>query len=228
MDDFDSDSGFDGEWDDRWELAWSEFDWKQYLRNSDRDIARFLTLHRSLIDHENRLDETARLMGWEALDWASLEDMDDAEAEAAEQREIEDDLEPYTLHKHPVFIAARALFRWLEYAYESFFRSAREANPADLAWQVCNVQRQADMQFVLAIQALDLGDFQLSVCHLKLALSALNEALGHVKELSHPSTRFAASFQDAACVRLFDLRELALRVMQDCREEVRRRYKDRD
>ena len=84
------------------------------------------------------------------------------------------------------------------------------------------------MNVLLSIQALDLGDFGLSICHLKNALSALNQSLDIVNRLTHPNETYLASFQNEIRIRLFDLRELWIRVMGDCRHESQHRRDDLD
>ena len=79
------------------------------------------------------------------------------------------------------------------------------------------------MNVLLSIQALDLGDFGLSICHLKNSLSALNQSLSLLSQLKHPNLAFADGFRREAQIRLFDLRELWIRVMGDCRHECQRR-----
>jgi hypothetical protein len=237
MDNFESEHGFDGDWDERGHLVWNEFDWRRYLSGANKEIERFLSIYSNLRDQPDRLDETARLMGWETEDWSSLEDFEDEAEERAQPdfeedlaalREDDGDLEPYTLHKHPVYIASRAIYAWLHHACRHFFVHGGDRNTAQLGWHCASLMHRGEMQAILAVQALDLGDFALAVCHLKTGLGLINDSLGLLEEFRHPNPRLLRSFKQEAGIRLFDLREIWLRVMQDCREENRRRYKDRD
>ena len=55
------------------------------------------------------------------------------------------------------------------------------------------------------------------------SLHALNQTLALLDQLSHPNSEFIAAFRHEIRIRLFDLRELWLRVIQDCRIEGQRR-----
>ena len=79
------------------------------------------------------------------------------------------------------------------------------------------------MNVLLSIQALDLGDFGLTICHLKNSLNALNQTLALLNQVTHPNSEFLASFRSEIHIRLFDLREVWIRVMSDCRTESKRR-----
>jgi hypothetical protein len=84
------------------------------------------------------------------------------------------------------------------------------------------------MNVLLSIQALDLGDFGLSICHLKNSLYALNQTLALLNELRHPNQAYLENFRNENRIRLFDLRELWIRVMGDCRHECQHRRDDQD
>ena len=54
MSNYDFDNLSEGEWDDRGETAWNEFDWQQYLQQNDRDIDKFNCFHQTTnIDQVN-------------------------------------------------------------------------------------------------------------------------------------------------------------------------------
>ena len=97
-----------------------------------------------------------------------------------------------------------------------------------LCWDYAKSLHQAEMNVLLSIQALDLGDFGLSICHLKNSLSALNHSLALLDELRHPNRRYLEHFRNEVRIRIFDLRELWIRVMGDCRHECRHRRGDQD
>jgi hypothetical protein len=59
-----------------------------------------------------------------------------------------------------------------------------------------------------------------------MALRALNEALAQVDSLEPEGE--TKNFAEAMSLRLFDAREVCLRVMTDCREEDRRGFRDID
>lgn len=225
MSDFDSDSLPEGEWDERGELAWNEFDWESYLREQDEVIRRYLSHYERLKGQPDRIDEVAHLMGWDEEVWGT-EDVDEA-GEAADAASAESDLEPYTLHKNPVFIATKAIYlslmsAWLRLAMDP----DKVAQPLALAFQA--VLHRGDQQSILAIQALDLGDYAMAISLFKRALRELNAALALLDERAASRHRAAAAFREDALPRLFDLREIWLRVMSECRGELERPVEDDD
>ena len=148
---------------------------------------------------------------------SDLEDLPDAQEDA-----------PYTLHRHPVFIVSRSLYRYLYQSWEHYMERNGQRMPAKLAWDYAHSLHEGEMNVLLSIQALDLGDFGLSICHLKNSLSALNRTLALLDELRHPNTEYLNSFRSEVQTRLFDLRELWIRVMGDCRHECQHRRNDQD
>jgi hypothetical protein len=84
------------------------------------------------------------------------------------------------------------------------------------------------MNVLLSIQAIDLGDFGLSICHLKNSLTALNQTLAQLNQLAHPDSVYLNDFCTEIRVRIFDLRELWIRVMGDCRHECQHRRDDQE
>src|SRR5690625_1096456 len=118
MSNFDFDGFSEGDWDERNELAWNEFDWERYLRSQDETLRRYLEIYSRMKGRPDRLDRTARMMGWDIEEWTGNEFLDDEEDDLDLEDENED-LEPYTLHKHPIYIATKALYldiqaRWLD------------------------------------------------------------------------------------------------------------------
>ena len=71
------------------------------------------------------------------------------------------------------------------------------------------------------MQSLDFGDFTLAISHFKRTLSAINQVLAL---LPAPNTDLPdfTEFRNDASMRLFDLREICLRVMNECRLEAAR------
>jgi hypothetical protein len=238
-----SDSNYDHSEGEDWEefssneFNWSESQWRNYLKGSDRDTARFLSIYNSVKDKPNHLDEVATLMGWDAEDISmtdefSFMDMEDEDGgdDGDEDGELsqEQDNTPYTLHRHPVFVVTRSLYRYLHQSWEHFMAQNTRSVSAKLCWDYSNSLHQAEMNVLLSIQALDLGDFGLSICHLKNSLSALNRTLSLLDELTHPNKAFLESFCNEIRIRLFDLRELWIRVMGDCRHECQHRRGDQE
>jgi len=217
--DFDS-FHFDGEWDDAGEVAWSEAEWQRYLCDSESEIVRFINVYNSVLDKQDRLDEAAHLMGWDTQDWATSEDEcedDDIAPEAVD--DVFDANAPYTIHRHPVYIATAALYLNVRKNYDHFLTVAGSKTESQFVWKYSSSLRDGETHALLGVQCLDLGDSQLAVCHFKRAHSALNQTLQMNSDLSemHPQLSSLRGYQDDVRKRLLDLREIWLRVIQECR-----------
>ena len=84
-------------------------------------------------------------------------------------------------------------------------------------WAFTNALRESELQAVMAIQAIDLGDSPLGICHFKKALASLNKSLQLTSEISEVDPEFSLCYKNDFLTRFFDTREIWLRVMQDCR-----------
>ncbi len=201
---------------------WGESQWRNYLKGSDRDTARYLAFYNSLKDKPNHLDEVAIQMGWDAQD-VSLTDAFNSPEIDDENADDSDENAPYTLHKHPVIIVSRSLYRYLNESWEHFIMHRQTEVSPQTCWKYAKSLHQGEMNVLLSIQALDLGDFGLTICHLKNSLSAINQTLALLGELDHLNKAFLDAFRQEIRIRLFDLRELWIRVISDCRAECQHR-----
>jgi hypothetical protein len=219
-----------GGWDDQSrEPVWGEHQWRNYLKSSDRDSAKFLSIYNSLKHKPNHLDEVASLMGWDAQDLSMTDEFSAIEVDVEPSNQANDlESAPYTLHKHPVYVVTRSLYRYLHQSWEHFMTHSESTVPPLLCWRYANSLHQAEMNVLLSIQSLDLGDYGLAICHLKNSLTSLNFTLTLLDQLSHNNQQFLHAFQEEIRIRLFDLRELWLRVMQDCRIEAQRKPNSED
>ncbi|MDX2186259.1 MAG: hypothetical protein SFV32_04955 [Opitutaceae bacterium] len=220
MSNFDPDSPSDNDWEERGELAWNEFDWEQYLRTQDEVIQRYIAFYEQLREHPERIDEVAHFMGWDKEAWSS-EGTDFQETET-ENEEVDDfDSDPYTLHKNPVFVATRAIYLTIKRSWECLAHDGtRVPQPLALALQT-SLYRGED-NAMLAIQALDFGDYAMSISLLKRALRDLNQSFALLDEKAAAHSRALANFREDTIPRFFDLREIWLRVMEECRQELAR------
>jgi hypothetical protein len=219
----------EGDWEERGDISWNEFDWQQFLMRQQREVARFIALYDQHLEAPDRLDRVAAAMGWEREDWSVGEGFDDEDEDFA-GREDEDgafDADPYTLHRHPVFVVSAGLFLQVRYLWEAALRHFPTALDALQAWKISSSVSLSERHSLLMIQAVDMGDFLLAVCHGKMSLRSLNEALRMV-ELIETKGWEEQPFAAAIRMRLFDLREVCLRVMSDCREEDRRGFREND
>ena len=214
--DFDSTS--DNEWDDRGDLAWNEFDWELYLRTQDEMVLRYVELHEKLAQHPERIDQVAHEMGWDEDDWSA------EAAETDDSPESGDD--PYTLQKNPIYIATRAIHLRLDREWGRIAGDPATV-PQNLALGFQAALNREEFQALLAIQALDFGDYALSISLFKRALRELNAALALVSDPVAPDSALG-KYREVAVPCLFDLREIWLRVMSECREELEQPTDDDD
>ncbi len=230
-----SENPSDNEWDDRGELVWNEFDWERYLRQQDESILRYLAFYEQLRTHPERLDEAAKLMGWGVEEWtsdATLGDSDDDDEDEEDdddtgEVDLGDEADPYTLHKNPIFVASRALFLSLKRTWEQVAESGDKV-PQKLALSFYAALLRTEDQAMQAISALDFGDYAMAISLFKRALRDLNLAMGNLTPEACAHSRALDHYRGSALPRLFDLREVWLRVMGECREELAQPSDDSD
>ena len=218
---YNSDHSGEGDWEDRGEMAWREAEWSQYLANCSKDVGQFLSFYEKSNRGTGHLDEIAKLMGWEVSDWSAndgtegipdLSGTDDF-PEAEEEFEAGD---PYTIHKHPVFIVSQGLFLWLKKTFEQFLDHPASANVSSATgWKYANHLQDADYHALMGTQALDMADYSLAICHFKRALSGINDTFKILEQVfaGQPDAEYRSEINQ----RLFDLRELYLRIIGECR-----------
>ena len=80
---------------------------------------------------------------------------------------------------------------------------------------------RGEAEAVEAIHALDFGDYALAVTLFKRALATLNGLLAEMQAPALASGR-ATTWREMALPRVFDLREIWLRVIAECRDELER------
>lgn len=224
----------DGDWDDRGNISWSELDWQQFLSRREKEVAKMLHLYNECpTDSVERLDWVARQMGWDSEDWSvsdfieGEDDPDDdgerwkGEAEGSESI----DSDPYTLHRHPVFVVCSGLFLHLRYIWRQVITEKNEAVDSLRSWDFGECLNEAEKHTLVAMQCMDMGDFLLCVVHMKRSLRGINLAMSLLPELITLASG-NDTLQEMLYTRLFDLREVCLRVIHDCREEDRRNFRE--
>ncbi|MBI2812668.1 MAG: hypothetical protein HYX71_00085 [Opitutae bacterium] len=206
----DSDGLFDSDWEDRGELAWTELDWQKYLGAQEAAVHEYIKHYDQIPSAIDRVDEAARRMGWEMAD--NGEETGEAEAEDL----FDGEWDPCTLHRNPVYISTRALYvsllaRWERLAIQP------DRVPAALGISLQALLYRGNEQALQAVQALEMGDYTLAVCLFKRALRELNLTLARLGQPDVAASPSALRYRDYALPRLFDLREIWLRVMNECR-----------
>lgn len=220
MDNSYSDGSFENEWEDRGDLIWNEFDWERYLRDQEEVIHRYLGFYEAFRTNADRIDLVAEQMGWQSPEAADEEGADEAPAEEDESPEFSED-DVYTLHKNPVFIATKALYLGLRRPWE-FLAADPKRVPTPLAFSFIASLHRGEEQAVQAVHALDFGDYAMAVSLFKRALGALNGSLALLNAESSMAHAAVRDYREDALPRLFDLREVWLRVIEECRRELRR------
>ncbi len=215
-----SNNGSPDDGEEHGDLVWNEFDWERYLRQRDEAVAEYQRTYDAAASHSDRLDEVARQLGWEPTLDGDLGDDDDDEFE-------DDDLEPYTLHRNPVYVATRALFASLAVRIEAAVCHGAALDPAQ-AFPLLRALHQAEMAVVLGVQSLDLGDDALGISQLKRALGLLNRTMALLPETQPEENADAPGLNTFALPRLFDLREICLRVVRECRQGLERPRDDEE
>ena len=212
----------EGDWDENGDLAWNEADWQLFLRNSDKEVARFMAAYNKVKNQDDRLDAAANLMGWHRDDWSSADEieLDENDLPVIKSVDMEDlgNMDPYTIHRHPIYITSNALFSYLRASWEQFMRGNKASNESDLAWGYSVSLADAEKHCIMAANSLDLGDFLLAVCHFKKAHSALNESMRINRLFKHQNSKITKDYIEETDIRMHDLREIWLRVMSDCRK----------
>lgn len=226
MSNFESDGSFEGEWNERGELAWNEFDWERYLREQDETINRYLAHYEVCLGHAERIDEVARQMGWDDSRWESQEtgDEDRADTEVLAE-DFGTDSEVYTLHKNPIYIATKALYLRLRRSWELQAGVAHKV-PQDLALGYLASLHHGEEQAMQAIHALEFGDYSMAISLFKRALSALNRSLALLHAPAAAALPPVGHYWRDMRPSLFDLREVWLRVISECRSELENPVED--
>lgn len=223
MSNSDSDGPSNNEWEDRGELAWNEFDWERYLREQDASIARYRKLYEANAESPNRIDKVAEQMGWSIEDWTEeggeIPDSDDDDEEE-DDVDFDDEDDVYTLHKNPIFISTKAIIgglqeKWLE-------RASLAKLPVPVSMALLNSLHRSEDQSAQAIHALDFGDYAMAISLFKRALNLVNSTFALLNSAETATIPAIVAFREHAQPALFDLREIWLRVISECREEIER------
>lgn len=207
-----------GDFDGSGNASWGEADWSGYLQRNDLEVGRFLSYYNEVKNLPDRLDISARRMGWENADWAP----GDGPEEVNDDEDDGPDL-PYCIHQHPVYVVARALSLQLT---QSFRRLNLDAGPQLSALEATDIMHSfwdAQHQMIMAINATDTGDLPLALVHMKRALAAINYSIGLTAGLPAGARLSSAEAAHDLEATLFDLREVCLRVMADCRWDGRKK-----
>jgi len=222
MENSDYDIPSDNDWEDRGELAWNEFDWERYLKEQEAAIKRYVELYEKNIARVDRIDYVAEKMGWESADSLDEETAEDeALALFEESVDFVDEDDVYTLHKNPVYISTRGLYAGLRKPWEILSIDPTKI-PTPLAINFASILHVGEEQAIQGIHALDFGDYAMAISLFKRALSLVNNTMGLISAEKIETYPDIQPYAQIALPRLFDLREIWLRVINECRRELKR------
>ena len=217
----------EGEWEERGELAWNEFDWERYLRAQEETVNRYLAYYEVFRGHPQRIDEVARHMEWETeAETPAAGAVNEAAPEPLSE-EFEDEGDIYTLHKNPIFISTRALYLLVRRKWELLASQPGKVTQP-LAVSYLSSLHQGEDQALQAIHALEYGDYAMAISLFKRALSGLNRSLALLNDPAAQRQTAVAAYREEALTALFDLREIWLRVIGECRAELERPVEDEE
>ncbi len=221
MSNFDSDGGSENQWEDRGDLAWNEFDWERYLREQDEAIHRYLSFYEACKESADRIDKVAEKMNWGDDEWTDESETAEFSSDDDDDTTGDDEDDVYTLHKNPIFIATKGLYLGLNRSWQTLAGESGKV-PQPLAVSLLMSLHQGEENAVQAVHALDFGDYAMAISLFKRALSSLNGTLALLNAESSTRHRAVATWREQALPRLFDLREVWLRVIAECRDELDR------
>ena len=202
------------------ESNWNEAQWRNYLRLTEKDSARFLSYYNSIKDQPNHLDDVAVLMGWDGEDMSLIDD--DLYSDEAEDNDL-NDFKKFAIHSAQTSsVHCNKVFIQISQSKLEPLLTKSPNTSSKLCWEFAQSLHFGEYNIVLAIQAMDLGDYGLAVCHFKNSLNALNQSLSILNILESIDDQYTQAIIKEFRIRLFDLRELWIRVINDCRQESRR------
>jgi len=214
---------------------WSEFDWQSYVKESNSEIARFLTHYSKLKASENCLEETFKAMGWANPSMQgpakelyiveanfNLDEDDDDEDESFGEGEFdafaEASSDPYSIHRHPLFVSTCGLLQYVHSCWGTFLDQEPKGLTHKGNWKFAQSLIMAHHHVVMAMQFLNDTEYSACVCHGKFVLSAINICMSYLQQVPLASASFAAPMQKEILRTLFYLRDIWLQVIKDSRE----------
>lgn len=194
------------DFEEKEDLLWNEFDWQNYLKETKKNILEVLATYLKVKQREGFIRSIDKVL-------------DTAEGVNASfsNEDMEIHSEPYTLHNHPLLLITQALYFHIQSTFEAFITNNPGKLSALIAFQFTLSLHKGEEHSLLAIYALDTNDPPLAVCHLKYAMSCVNESLRILQSIYLPTLQVAKNFLKELSSSLLDLREFCLRIMNDAR-----------
>lgn len=208
------DSDYD---DNRGDLVWNEFDWQEYLNQNKREINQFINLYQNADNSFNPFD---------AVTGADGDNQNPFEFNPEEGlQEVEMNPDPYTIHKHPLFIVAKGLTLDICQSWEKLLVLGNSGITPVISWQFARVLQDIEYHINAAVYATDITEPSLGVAHLKNSLSGINEAIRVLMQIA-PLCRKEPNLGHFENIKmsLFNLRGACMRIQGECREQDEEPY----
>ena len=210
-----SEFNYDGYNEGEGNLAWNEFDWQQYLNQNKREIHEFIALYQNA---ESSFNPFEAIM-YEESDTTSPFEINQEESEY----EIAPD--PYTIHRHPLFIVAKGLTIDICKSWEKLIAEKNAGVTVGIAWKFAKALQEIEYHVNGGIYAIDINEAALAIAHLKNSLSNLNEAMRVANQIG-PYCKEELSLGNFENVKmtLFNLRGAIMKILDECREHEERTF----
>ena len=118
-------------------------------------------------------------------------------------------------------LAAKAIYLSMARSWSALAADSSKV-PQPIAMALLTSMHRGEEQAAQAIHALDFGDYAMAVSLFKRAMSVLNGSLALVNSDAMTSLPQVQAWREQALSRFFDLREVWLRVIAECRDELER------
>lgn len=196
-----SDDFFDNERKDYdEENDWSEYDWQRFLKRTEKKVQEFVSLYNKAGSHA--MKGSGRRIAWEAQE-------DTLGAIVSWAESFHGVAEGF--QEHPILIITRGLLDDIRYRWRAFVKANGEHLPSAFILDLEDAMRPGAEHAALAVVGLEMADPAMALCYAKYVQQTLNFILGVVNRLPD------CLFQQEILQRLFDLRELWVRFIEECR-----------
>lgn len=226
MSDFNSEYYSEGDFEDSGEAIWDEYKWSDYLARTKKDVVYFVEMYHKLRDGELGWDDVSRNMGWtmeapKAQEETKMLDGNAIFMEVTAQLYTEEDIQeyleeepdPWTMHRHPAFVITEGLTSYIKENYENLMQTFPQVTSAVISWELLKELEEVSKNAYLALHALELAEFALTITQLKYSLDSLNKIMGILGQIKTKKSEQLDNMQAA----VFDLRDAYIKVTTDCR-----------
>lgn len=222
MSDYESDYYSEGDFEDREDLLWGEKDWQHYLLQNKRLVLHFIKLYKDLKAQRVLLGEISNVRGDESEFFAEI-----AESLLPEEYMEEED-EPYTFHKSPLYIITTALYVNMRQIWEQLITKKPYAVSSVYTWNLARSLHSGEKSAILAAQAMEHIDYSLAICHLKSVLKCIQETLFILNQLPSMGDKLIREVKLGLKEDLIDLQALWLEALEDCQDSINMFSQDED